>query len=604
MVEQIKKPDVTDVKEFVTKQERNTLEFRQALDDAMLYYTLTYFTLPNYTDSKIYTSPLPRVFSDKITEELSYGIVDYSIPIDDSDNPLRTAESLTERAAYSFHRMVDENLVSPFSPVSQQQIAWFIPNTGYVAGRYWMYEDEEKKIVHDLAIWDIRNTYWSLGKRGRLGRVCYVRYASKDEIDEEYNIDSTVDEKGNGMVKVYDDWVRSGEEITVGKGKLKKAFYPYVEQVTVGDEMVKEMNTKKDYLPIYIASVGSMPLIQRNIDMVKYLPQTCFSKGKDMWKAQSELITYRMKHVRMSIMTPFVDIFNSAMGGEPMEIDKTPYKEGARIKRDLAKGQDVKPFFQPMSNPDAAVVEAQIAQWESMTAAPDILYGRVGRDLTAQGTAMLIHAGMGVLKGGQRAMEKFYTWFANEAVRQYKESGFNEIQIQGVDGKGKQFSKKINRDSLTTERQLVAALTINTPQDTLQTAGILHQYLADGVFSLQRAMDEAGVQDVDAEKEIRAREKLENAVPFVYMATLDALIKDRDPAKQQYAMLLMKIIQDAVNQLMMSGQQEQNAEIGRAQPQSNQPGIVAAPNPAANVVPPEARNMTVKPGQNNPKVRG
>jgi hypothetical protein len=177
------------------------------------------------------------------------------------------------------------------------------------------------------------------------------------------------------------------------------------------------------------------------------------------------------------------------------------------------------------------------------------------------------------------------------------------MQIEGVDGKGKQFSTKINKDSVTTDRQIVAILKLDSPQDEMQKAGILHQYFTDGVFSLQRTMDKAGVQDVDAEKAIQAREKLEKAFPFAFMDTLDALIKDKDPQKQQYAMILMKMIKDSINQVMMQGQQAQNAEIGRTQPQPNQPGIVAPPNPAANINPPKARNMLIKPGQNNPNMR-
>ena len=598
---------VADVKEFVEKQEKQTISFREALDDVIPYYVLDYFTMPNYQKSdnyEIVNCNKPKIFADKISHELAYGILNHEVPLVDADSPLRAKESITEQAAYAFDRMADEHLQSPFSPVSLQQLAWFVPVRAFLAGRYWMYEDEDKKVTHDLAIWDIRNTYWTLGKGGRFSRVCYVRYASKEEIDEEYNMDSTADT--NGMVKVYDDWVRSAMEITVGKGKLKKTFYPFVEQVTVGDEMGNEIKLKKNYLPIYIAPVGNMPLIQNTkngIDMMKYLPQTFASHNKDVWKAESQLATYRLKNVRMATMQPFLKIKDTRLGGESIEIDKTPYKEGANIEVDVGKGQDIKPFFTPVSSPDAAVIEAEFAQWESMGGASPIWLGQTSRDLTAQGTMMLIHQSQGILKSGVRAIERFKTWQDNESIRQFKEGDFDEMQIEGVDGKGKQFSAKINRDSVTTDRQVVATLKLDSPQDEIQLAGILHQYLADGVFSLQRAMDKSGVQDVDAEKEIIAREKLEKAVPFAFMATLDALIKDKDPQKQQYAMILMKMIQDAVNQMMMQGQQEQNAEIGRTQPQPNQPGIVAAPNPAANINPPEARNMMVKPGQNNPNIK-
>ena len=601
----IKKPDVTGVKEFAEKQEKNTSSFREALDDVMPYYTLDYFTIPNYqkTDNyEIINCNKPQIFADKIAHELAYGTLNHEIPLVDADSPLRKKESLTEQAVYAFDRMADEHLQSPFSPVSLQQLAWFVPVRAFLAGRYWMYEDEDKKVTHDLAIWDIRNTYWTLGKGGRFNRVCYVRHASKEEIDEEYNIDSIA--ATNGMVKVYDDWVRSDKEITVGKGKLRKKFYPFMEQVTVGSEMVHEMNTKKNYLPIYIASVGNMPLIQNtkdSIDMMKYLPQTFASHNKDVWKAESQLATYRLKNVRLATMQPFQNIYDSRLHGEPIQIDKSPYKEGANILVDKGKGQDILPFFTPVSSSDAAVIEAEFAQWESMGSLPEIAYGRASKDLTAQGTAMLIHAAEGVMKSGRRAIERFKTWQDNESIRQYKEGDFDEMQIEGVDGKGKQFSTKINRDSITTDRQVVATLKLDSPQDELQAAGITHQYLQDRVFSQQRAMDRAGVQDVDAEKAIIAREKLEQAVPFAFMETLDALIKDNDPQKQQYAMILMKMIKDAVNQIMMQGQ---NAEIGRTQPQPNQPGIVAPPNPAANINPPQVGNMMVKPGQNNPKVRG
>ncbi len=589
-----------DIIAFVATQEKQTMSFRKALDDVIPYYTMTYFDIPNRQktdDYEIINSNKPRIFSDKISDELAYGILNHKILLDDSDKPLRDKEALTEQAVYAFDKMADEHMQSPFSPVSLKQLAWFIANTGFVAARYLMYEDEDGVVIPDLAMWDIRFTYWALGKGGRFSKVCYTRQATKDEIDDEYNIDATADH--NGMVTVYDHWKRSKTAIT----RKKKTFYPFVEQVVVGTEIVHELNIKKDYLPVYIASVGNMPMLGRETDLMGQLPKTFASHNKDIWKLESELATYRAKNTRMSILQVVQLIYDSRLGGDnaQIQLDKSPHKEGAAIHIDVGKGQAIKPFFQPMSNPDAAVLENEIAQWESMGAAPDISYGRVSKDLTAQGTAMLIHQAMGVLKAGQRTIEDFKTWQDNESIRQYKEGEFKEIQIEGVDGKGKQFSTKITRDSVTTDRRVIATLSLNTPQDDLQQAGIIHQYVQDGTWSQQRGMDKSGVQDVDAEKEIIAREKLEKAVPFAFMATLDALIKDKDPQKQQYAMILMKMIKDEVNKMMMQGQQEQNAEIGRTQPQPNQPGIVAAPNPAANINPPEVRNMMVKPGQNNPK---
>ncbi len=591
--------DVLDVKEFVTKQEKDTRSFRQALDDVIPFYVLDYFNIPGYqkTDNyEIINCNKPGVYADKVTQELAYGTLNHEIPLLDADHPLREEESITEQAVYAFDRMADEQLQSPFSPVSLQQLAWFVPVRGFLVGRYWMYEDEVKKVTHDLAIWDIRNLYWALGKGNRLSRVCNVRYASKDEIDDEYNMDASADTT-TGMVKVYDDWVRSKKEITVGKGKLRKSFYPFVERVTVGEEMVKEIKLKKDYLPIYIASVGNMPLIQggtSGIDMMKYLPQTFASRAKEVWKAESQLATYRLKNVRLATMQPFQNIYDSRLHGEPINIDKSPYKEGAQILVDEGKGQKILPFFTPVSSPDAAVIEGEMAQWESMATLPPIMYGQVSKDLTAQGTAMLIHAGMSVLKSGQRAIERFKTWQDNESIRQFKEGDFDEMQIQGVDGKGRQFSHKITRDNVTLERPIIATLKLTTPQDEMQQAGIIHQYLQDRVISQQRAMDKVGVQDVDGEKEIQARERIESAFPFSMFKAIDAFIKDKDPEIQRYGLVLMKMATDALNMVMMQGQQQQNAEIGRTQPQPNQAGITAVPNPAANINPPEVGNMMLK----------
>ncbi len=531
MVEQIK-DDADLVKEIIDLEKNDDKKEWRARQDA----DFDLWALKPFKISKTegaydeVTTNKPRVFSDKLTDEMASASLKFSIPLY-GDKEQRKEDAMTEQMVYGIWTMINENTI--MQPLPQAQMAWDINNRGVIVLRFWIYEEEESgkaKLIPDLAVWDGRHTYWSAGSRGLL-KVVKVRWASADELADQYGDDKIKrGQNEKGQQKVHDGWDKEREV------------------VVVGTEVVFKQSNPLHYIPVGIFPAGNTPFIQSesDTDTFKYWGESCFARNRAVWPNISKLQSFDMTQVGKATHTPVVREYDSTGGGSPPVLNASPWQKGADILIDVSKKQKIYPLFPPPTSMVLPHLYAELGEDESTGSAAHILYGRLDRQATAQGTALLIHAGMGTMKNGLSAMERAFTWLGNEIPRQYKLGEFKGQEFRGFEGREKAFTVKVDSDKLVTDKRVVATLKIEVPQDELQNADIAERMVKAHLMSAQTAMDKyLGIEDTDAQIEIIDREMVRNNTGIQIMEKIQALIKD-DPKGNRMKIIFLKQTLDMI----------------------------------------------------------
>ncbi len=540
------KTQAEDIIAQVTTCESHTKCLRDRFDDDFELYTMD----PSFEIDKkqgeyeSYTTNGPSVLGNKITEMLASADLTFTIPLEKQTKPERNKVSDTERFAYGAVNKADQwNMLDPHNPPIQEQTAWYTTIRGWIAWRFFMRQDKDD-IIPDLAVWDMRNVYWGLGKRG-LGWTCNMRYASEEQCDAEYNCKGTTDSKGR--VKIYDHWGTK------------------YERVVIGDEVKHEVEHKQDKVPVLILPVGSMPFVQMddNDETIKYMGDSVYVNNRHLYPKQSELLSYYFTVVATGTRVPTVVYYK---GPTPPEFESNPYIKGKTIFLSVDKGEKVEEFFKPTMPQDAAAAVSWVNSELSMGGVNPIMHGEVNQQMPAAGMALLLHAGMTVLSPRLKAMERAYTWLVNEMVRQYKSNDkFADLELQGLDAAGHHFTLKVNKDKLYDDRRLVARLKPSMPQEALQEAGIATQLVEAGLIARETAQDRyLHIQDTDLENQKIARDKASNMEPVILRQAAAAFIHDK-----QYGLAQIFLDEIASRQTQAQG----GGGGGRERGVASQPGV-------------------------------
>ncbi len=560
----VKKPDILaqDIITFVNKKEQDTKPLRDRMEETYNFWRLEYFDIDKSMGKyRTMVSAKPRVFCDKITSELAYGFLKLSLPIYKETKKERSVESMTEQTAYGLIGMADDRLRKCMLPNIQSQLAEDIPLRGFAIPRVWVYSENdhgENKTCVDVAIWDARNVYWDIGRKG-LRSVCYVRYASKTEVEDTYDV-KDVKEDAKGGVAVYnwwdDDW----------------------EVVVIGNDIVDWQENHQGYPPVLILPVGSSRMRQssKHDDTIRDLGEDFASKGgRVIWPKLSEAMSYFLTTTALGTHPVQKLLYDGPQNMPEFESPTELLEDGNFIPLDTSKGQDVLPMFQATLPKEALSLYQVVGAEESRATAPDIFYGQASGQETAQGTAMLIHASMATLKNGQRAMEGAFAWIAGELIKQVKDGEFDIESLQGVDGKKSQFTVRPKLDQLVTDRRFVVQLVLESPQDILQNIGAADQLVKSGLSSRQTARDKLLGQlfpDPDAEEAIIDRETARRLAGIGDWEALEELIKDNPNSIAAWRMFA-RMQQEAEQGMAIAGQNV--AGIPKTLGPGNMPGQAA-----------------------------
>ncbi len=456
---------------------------------------------------------------NKIIEYLAYAQRKIWVPITDEKQKGRKDISDLEHLVNGGLYLADSmNEDDPLVPPIQNLLAFYRVIRGIAAIRFFMRE-EDGKLIPDLVIWDARNTYWIIGKK-RFLWSCYVRYASKEQVLDEYpgwngSVDAT-----NGMVKIHDVWA-------VDEGKNAQ------EGVIIGSEYVKEPEDMGiDYIPVRIKAGRSVPLIHddKYSDNIKFVGEDFMSSRADLYAAESRLLSYRLTMAGQQAKAPAMIEWNSLLSGNippTAKFEKDPFVKGRVLPLDSTKGQKYLGSMVPPGGPHIDETHAAIVGLISIDGLSPIAYGQINQALPAQGIDILTHSTMDVIKPFQQAMEQDFVWLAGEITRQFKNGDFEETEFEGYDASNNRFQTKIAPKDIVENWRFECKLLPDLLRDKSANMNLASQAVRDKLLSRQTARDDFSlVQDTDLEEEKIEREEADALFGIGVVERLFALIKD------------------------------------------------------------------------------
>lgn len=470
---------------------------------------------------------------------------------------LAQTEMAVNGLLYSYERSNDG---IPESPMLQALMASYRVLRGWGAYRLLVIEDEDGIPYLDLAVWDIRNTFWIPG-RNRLLKVYYERYASEEEVKDEY-LGFNGKANSKGLVCIYDVWDCSES------GKNAK------EAVIAGTDYVKEPTfvevggRKIDYLPIRIKAGGTTPLIHDdNEDNIKYVGESYLVNTRNLQDVESRLLSYKLTRAGMDAKQPQVILYDSTKGDLPPEFKKDPFVKGSYIFLDIGKGQGLSnPLPMSLGN-NISDMLVEIKQMRSQGGLSSVAFGEVDVSMTATGTDILNKNTREHLWSFKQAMEQDYIWMASEIATQFKNGSYKKTEFEGINSKFKRFRTKVKPADVTTDRRFDCELIVDELRDRATNSGMLIQELKAGATSLREGLERYQLSD-DPDKSIEMiyQELADQAFDTPIVKGLLAKVEDyaepngpKDPKKKfELEWAFYKLLM-----LLQSGQQSAQPGGGR-----------------------------------------
>jgi hypothetical protein len=524
----IPKPDVTEIVEKVNNHRTETTPLRTRMDRHFDLVTLTDYEVPKEEGNfESMTTNDPFVQQTKITDMLADAYPQFSISMIKARPGKQERERIatTERLVYGFLQMANKRQGDFMQPPVQQQLAWHSPVRGWVGQRLLLWQDEDKNVVPDYVVWDVRNTYWGVGAKGLLW-ACLVYDKSVEAAEDEYNLSNVAHDR-TGFITCY-DYLDAEREITI-----------------IGDTIVNSYDHKLGRVPVYIRPTGSMPKTQiaetlaNNTAVLHTGKRTATTNSSiehqgisilagtaDLFDIRSKILSYILTIVGQGAHTPLIVEYG---GGAQPSLAADPYIKGQTVFLDSSQGQKITPLFKPVTPAEAFTLLADIDRQISTAGAPPILFGGgKGSSETASGLNLLSYYAKTVLMPHQRAIEGALEWMAMELIRQFKDNGYSIDNLEGMDKLKKDFCINIKPDDVVDDRHVKCTLIPDLIQDVVSKAGVATQLVREGIWSKQYARDWLGVQDTDAmQKEVFTEQAM--ADPMVKADIMADALREENP---------------------------------------------------------------------------
>ncbi len=473
-----------------TAIESRTKDLRDRMEADYNLWRLEPFEIPKTEGTwENFTVNSARVLADYIVTNLSTGKRRIWIPIESEKKRARENLSMTERLAIGLIEQADSiNVSIPEMVDIQSDLSWNAAIRGWNVWRALLYMDEDN-LVSDVKVWDPLNTFWISGTSSRNGLLwaAYKRYASEEDVKEQYGSDMVKAVDKQGRIAIQDTY--DGEE----------------EGVIIGDKYVHRWKHDLGYPPVFIRPVGASKLIQsgKHSDTIKDIGESCFVANRGIYESLHRLWSYVLTGAGRQAKSSIIIEYDSALEDlTPDDIHVDPGEKGHVTLLDKSKGQKVVGYVQP---PNIEQVFAMIQGAEGMTSMggiPPVALGSINQYMPASGLNILTHSAQMRLKHAKLNVERCFAEMAGELVAQYKNGEFAETEVSGVDKSNREFQAKIKPDKVETNRKFKAEIVVDMPQDEMQDIGMATQAIQAGLLSPQTARDRFHlVDDTDLEQE-------------------------------------------------------------------------------------------------------
>ena len=431
----------------------------------------------------------PKVLMNKIIGLLSASWTQIYIPSNDQDRLHRKEIAKTEQVAIGSIAMANRALTSrPLGKSIQDSISFFAPMRGGTAVRVWCYE-KDGKMIPDIRVYDVLNCTFNTQ------RFEYRYYEEPDYLNYEYGI------KLNNSSK---------------KTLCREIWYRDEWGVLVEDKFVKKYKTNLNYMPIRVATCGSVPAISSETftDTLKHAFVSAYFNNRELYDNKSKMLSVLLTRGLEAGKIKIVGKYDSSysQGEIPKELSKLGYSgddtgdsggdgRNELIMLDTAKGQEFVNTVAPP--PDNQLLDSyRIFEGKDVLGSVDpIAWGQLNSSGASGALAAeLRSSALEFMIPFRKNLEENMAWIAEEVIRQYKNQDFSTTRFSGKSDSRERFSVEISPEEITDEETFECELVIDRLRDEAQELGMAIQKVQSGLSSRKTAMVKHNiVEDPDAE---------------------------------------------------------------------------------------------------------
>ena len=480
-----------------------------------------------------YESNEARTAPDKVISSLANGVLSIRIPIPvEASDAEKEKISKSERFLYGVLGDIDRQNAKVMEPSLLQAISWDVNIRGYWAACPRIYKDlKNEEPIIECPRYDSLNTYWEVSPKSGLIWLIHKREATKKAIKRDFK--KEIEAK---TTTVYDYWDEDVNAICTAEKWLKRPL---------------KHNFGKN--PCKIGRVGLQPTVGgKYSDNIEDLGESFYGSTRNLFALQTEALSYIYQEMTNLINAPIVYTRGpNDEGGEPIiEIVEGPRGKDTASHKDLFKektaieipyGSKLERLLPtPMTQESMYVisfVNSQIQRggvnWG--------MYGETPFELSGLAFHMLQQGGMTVLLPRQQTIEMAFTAICEELLRQFSESGIEEVSFTVPDASRRGYEMEEFKPSDVGPYRVIVQLSPRTPDDEMTRIAMSKTAMDAGLLSKETALDTMmKVQDPRGEMKKILWDKLQELPPVAlwngYKAAKEA--KDEELASIIGAALL------------------------------------------------------------------
>jgi len=413
---------IEDIKRAVNSFVNNTTHLRirtRWKGDFDLYRLAPYSAGSGYYS---YTTNSPRVFADKVISMLNAAKLQVRVPAEILPEPDRRIANNVERLIYGMIQEAEEQAFKKGMPTIREQMSWYAAIRGSFMLR--AYLTEEKGVaVPNIAVWDIYNAAYGLGKNGLLW-AAYTRRAPAEEVSDEYGIDAG---KTGTEIDVIDYWdTEKFAVIANNRWAQKPAKHGCIE------------NGVK-YCPVYLVKNGAMPAIHQDYqqDLGRFEGESIYASTRELYSTFNKTMSDHLNIVRRGVKPPMG--YWSAGGAKTLDEDIFQVEKAGVVQLDSLSQEKIEPIIQPTMPKDSGVLVETVSGEIQRGNFPHTSYGELGFRLSGFAINQLQSSIESVIHSPLASVERGLDVLAMTILSQFSKMMGAEANVRGRTSRNEAF---------------------------------------------------------------------------------------------------------------------------------------------------------------------
>lgn len=516
----------SEIREAVQDHLEQTQSLRTRMDDDFRRWWVQrlYNTNPDGGDAfRSYTSDRAKTVADKVVGTMADAAMHLRCPFGDTaDEDFQARCNDKERVARGMLNKANDLLTDLLQQPFQSDSAWYTACRGWAGARVLLTKDEQGVTDVDLKHWDIRHTYWGMGRRG-LDWVCYRIERTAAQVEAEYGV-RPPGRQDKDRLDVYEFFDRQ------------------MGSVVVDDVFVKpptpHAGTLIRKVPFVLVPVGLSPLIQsRDATSSQYgssdttgnqiasYGESIWATGRHVFDVENEVLSVYLEHVAKGREQGYVLTSPNAEKG----LEDNPDETSTVIQ--LATDEKLDPIPRPDLTADTAQLTAIVSGEGQKATLPDSAFGNAPFALSGIAFDILNSSQLSMLTPRLHAMERLTEGAVNMLIDMYSSGAFEPMEVSGFADNKQYFSITIEPERLRNLPPINIEFTAQLPQDDVAMLQFA-QMARDGVFPLLSdewlRENKMGIMDEKAEADRVNHQVAQRSSPIALDLTLGRAAADRD----------------------------------------------------------------------------